>query len=495
MNERGRRAIVEAAIAFLVALVLFRWQLARWNGFVDFDGHYHLRVIQWIAHQGLWSDIPWLPFTVLGEHGPDHHWLWHVLLLPFAWLPDAQALPWAAAFNGAATVAVIAFVVRSLGVPAAPVFVVLAVAAGTFMPMRLLMLRTQNIAVIYMMLSVWAIARRRDGVLGVLSFLFLESYHAGVVMAPIGAIGAAARSLTERRFVAAPLVAAVAGLTLALLVSPWFPRNVEYLMFHLFFKTPNSLLGEHVSALIGTEWYPPPLAALLVQAWPAHVMLAAACVSLAWRRWRDAAFRPGADTLAALGIAFLSLALYVKAVRFAEYYVPFAALAAGLAVREIGGTLRFGRRHAAVLAAWALIAASVGVKGLNDLRLAPPDYYAQIGKALNKLGEPGDMVFNSSWSDFMALVWWADAFRYANGLDGHYLAYRDPARFAVWLAGSVGGLDDPATLIEAAFGARFVVVAHQHRRLYEQLAASPKAVLRVTSRDGWLFELIYPRTP
>jgi hypothetical protein len=129
------------------------------------------------------------------------------------------------------------------------------------------------------------------------------------------------------------------------------------------------------------------------------------------------------------------------------------------------------------------------VSGLRQVKLAPPDYYAQIGEALNTLGRPGDTVFNSAWADFMALVWWADAFRYVNGLDGHYLAYRDPARFAVWLAAGPGGLDDPAPLIEAGFGARFVVVAHQHPRLYEQLLRSPKATLRVSSRDGWLFEL------
>jgi hypothetical protein len=97
-----------------------------------------------IAHQGFWSDIPWLPFTVLGDHGPDHRWLWRVALLPFAWLDDAQALMRRAAFNGAVTLAVVAVVMRWLGVPAAPLFAVLAVTAGALMPMRLLMLRTQN---------------------------------------------------------------------------------------------------------------------------------------------------------------------------------------------------------------------------------------------------------------------------------------------------------------------------------------------------------------
>ena len=482
MSPQARRASIEAAVVFAVALALFRWQIARWGGLPDFDGHYHLRVVQWIAHQGLWADIPWLPFTVLGDKGPDHHWLWHLALLPLGWLGDAEALAWGAALNGAATVAVISLVMRLLGVPAAPLFAVLAVTADAIMPMRILMLRTQNIAVIYMMLAVWAMARGRIKTLAVLAFLFLESYHAAVIIAPMALIGCAALSLAERRVIVAPAIAVAGGLTLALIVSPWFPRNIEYLMFHLFFKTPNSLLGGHVSSLIGTEWYPPGWWRLATQAWPAHAMLAAACATLALRRWR-------ADTLIAIGVALLCLALYWKASRFAEYYVPFAALAAGLAARDAAPAAGYARRHAAALAISAAIAASVGIRGLQETPLMAPDKLAQIGKRLNELGRPGDVVFNSSWSDFMALVWWADGFRYVNGLDGHYLAYRDPARFAVWLGTGAGALDDPATVIGDAFDARFVVVARQHEPLAAQLMRAPQAALQLESRDGWLFEL------
>lgn len=482
MSAQARRASIEAAVVFAVALAFFRWQIARWGGLPDFDGHYHLRVVQWIAHQGLWTDIPWLPFTVLGEKGPDHHWLWHVALLPLAWLGDAAALSWGAAFNGAATVGVIALVMRLLGVPAAPLFALLAVTADVIMPMRLLMLRTQNVAVIYMVLAVWAMASGRNKTLALLAFLFLESYHAGVIIAPMAVIGCAALSLAERRVIVSPGIAVAAGLTLALLISPWFPRNIEYLMFHLFFKTPHSVLGEQMSALIGTEWYPPGWQRLALQAWPAHLMLAAACATLVLRRLR-------ADTLIAVGVALLCLALYLKAARFAEYYVPFAALAAGLAARDVALATGYARRHAAALAVWVAVAASVGIRGLQQTPLMAPDKLAQVGKRLNELGRPGDVVFNSSWSDFMALVWWADGFRYVNGLDGHYLAYRDPARFAAWLAAGAGALDNPAAVIADAFDARFVVVAPQHDRLAAQLGRAPNATLQAQSRDGWLFEL------
>jgi hypothetical protein len=484
------RAWLEAAAVFALALVLFRWQLGRWDGSPDFDGHYHLRVIYWIAHHGLWTDIPWLPFTVLGERGPDHHWLWHLALLPFAWLEEpVQALRWAAACNGAATVAAIALVMRLLGVPAAPLFALLAVSASLLMPYRLLMLRTQNAAVIFMMLALWAMARDRTKSLAAIAFLFLESYHAAVVLAPMALIGAAARSAFERRLTVAPLVAVAAGLTAALLVSPWFPRNIEYLMFHLFFKTANPLYGEQLSALISTEWYPPGWAGLAIDSWPAHLMLAAAMVALAWRRLHDPSFRPPVDTLIALGVALLSLGLYWQAARFAEYYVPFAALAAGLAARDALAGRRYGMRHAAALLAWVVVVVALSVANLQNVRLMPADHLARVGQRLNELGRPGDVVFNSSWTDFMALVWWADAFRYVNGLDGHYLAYRDPARFAVWLAAGAGTIDDPAAPISAAFGARFVVVARQHARLAEQLMRSPDAVLRLAAPDGWLFEI------
>jgi hypothetical protein len=219
------------------------------------------------------------------------------------------------------------------------------------------------------------------------------------------------------------------------------------------------------------------------------MMLAAAAAALAWRRWRDPAFRPPADTLTAIGVALLSLGLYYQAIRFAEYYVPFAALAAGLAARDVRGLVSYGARHAAALLAWVAVAAAVGVGALQQVRLMPGDHLAGIGKRLNELGQPGDVVFNSSWSDFMALVWWADAFRYVNGLDGHYLAYGDPARFAVWLAAGAGAIEDPATPIAAAFGARFVVVARQHDRLAKQLARSPNAVLQLETPEALLFEL------
>jgi len=485
------RAIAEAAVVFLVTLVFFRWTILQWNGFLDFDGHYHHMIAQWmVAQRAFWLDIPWLPFTVLGERGPDQHWLWHLLLVPFGYFSDQdQGLIWAAACNGAATAAILAFVMRMLGIPAAPVFAVLAITTAAVMPYRLMMLRAQNIAIIFMVLSVWAIARRRHGTLGLLAFLFMQSYHGAIVLVPIAAIGCVLGSVAERRLVLTPLIAVAAGELLALLLNPWYPANFEYLFFHVLFKESGTTSGAYLSSLVGTEWYPPGWRKVLLSAWPAHLTLAAALAALAWRMRGSKDVRPGPDTLLAVGVAALSLMLYLGSSRFAEYYVPFACLAAGLAVRDAWTPVRRERLRAAVLGAWALVAASFGLSSAISVPVMPADYLASIGTRLAGISRPGEVIFNSGWADFPALLWRADRLRYVNGLDGHYLAYRDPARFAVWISLGAGMVEDPAYAIEAVFGARFAVVFNRHPALAGQLRASERAILLLESRDGWLFEI------
>src|SRR5260221_2774409 len=480
--DSRRQALAEAALVSGVALLFVRWKLGQWGGFADFDGHYHLKVVQWIAHQGLCADIPWLPFAVLGQRGPDHHWLWHLALVPFTLIADpGAALAWAAAFNAAVTAGVVAFVLRSLGVPAAPLFALLAFTAGEAMPFRMMMLRAQNVAVIFMFLSFWAIARERWKTLALLAFLFLESYHAAVILLPMAAIGCVAYGFTKKEFVVTPLVAVAIGLTAALLVSPWYPRNIGYLIFHTLYKAAASQDSASVSSLVGSEWYPASFQQVLADSWPAHALLIAGLIVLAFRRrW------PAPDTWTAYGIAILSMGLYLHAVRFAEYYIPFAVLAAALALRDAGPAAS----KPLVLAVAACLAAAlpVGLAGSTPPKVLAPDHLERVASKLNELGQGGETVFNSAWPDFMALVWWADRFRYINGLDGHYLAYQDPARFAIWLTLAGGGVDQPAQVIEIVFGARFAVIARQHAALAAQLRASPGVLLREESPEGWLFE-------
>ena len=62
----------------------------------------------------------------------------------------------------------------------------------------------------------------------------------------------------------------LAGIGLGLVLSPWFPQNFEYLLFHLLFKM-FSPLGSAVP--VGVEWYPYPFRWFLLFSIGAHLSL------------------------------------------------------------------------------------------------------------------------------------------------------------------------------------------------------------------------------
>src|SRR5215203_3460716 len=89
----GPLAHFGAAYAVIVC-VLWYIQSAT-NGIIDPDGYYHIR---W--SRLLWENLPsgrlpsfvWLPLTILNRDAyVDHHFLFHLLQIPFTWGSDLIA--------------------------------------------------------------------------------------------------------------------------------------------------------------------------------------------------------------------------------------------------------------------------------------------------------------------------------------------------------------------------------------------------------------------
>jgi hypothetical protein len=455
---------------------------------VTIDGYYHIKIAQWIAREGLFVDIRWLPLTVLGEHGPDHHWLWHVLLVPFTWFGDLyDGLRWGLVVTAAAVPAVLTGFALALRIPLAPLFALAACTSALIMPGRLLMLRAQNLALLLMVAALFALARRRPMLLCGIACAFMLSYHGSIILIPFVALHLAVVALTERRFdYRAPLVVA-AGLIAGLVLTPWFPQNLDYLLFHTLYKTsnPNAIA-------VGSEWLVPGLAHIARESWPAHLALVAGGAALAIRR-----VRPSPETLLWLAVTALTFALYTGAWRFAEYYAPIAVLAAGLCFRDAFASLAAARWPKAALA--AALAAVIAVEGAAGLAVASeraqfvPTKLASVAEQIRQRARPGDLTFNTTWEDFVFLFYHDANTAFVNGLDPNYLAFADPPRFGMWLwvtSVTADEPNDPAVVMRDGFGARFAVVALNLPGLERRLAKSPHARLLGRSRDALLYELV-----
>ncbi|MCB9730287.1 MAG: hypothetical protein H6744_18095 [Deltaproteobacteria bacterium] len=481
-----RRLLIPAGVFALVMLVLGPLVLTA-PATVTIDGYYHIKVAQWLAREGPFVDIRWLPLTVLGEHGPDHHWLWHVLLVPFTWFGDLfDGLRWGLVVTAAAVPAALTAIAMALRIPWPPLMALLACTGALIMPGRLLMLRAQNLALVLMVLALFAMARKKPVLLFAVAFAFMLSYHGAMILVPFTALHLGVVAVTERRFDYRAPLAVAAGLLAGLMVTPWFPANLDYLFFHTLYKTSNPN-----AVVVGSEWLVPGLPHILREAWPAHLTLLAGLVALAWRRTR-----PSAEALLWLLTAATTFALYTRAWRFAEYYAPLAVLAGGVCLRDAFATAparpALRRALVAVMALVVLVEGGLGLAVARARSEFVPSKYAAIADALRQRARPDDIAFNTTWEDFVFLFWNDAGTRYVNGLDPNYLAFADPARFGMWLwitGVSADEPNDPAPVIRDVFGARFAVVARGYPGLARRLSRSPHAHLILHTGWGWLYEL------
>ena len=225
---RAHGTLLEVAGVYLVSAIVLATVIVDVEGILGPDGYYHFRLASVLWEEGLFSSVKALPLTVFGEELPDHHLLWHWLLIPFTFFDDPfVGVQVAAVLTGAMVPAGLTFFARKMQVPLAPLWGLLGCCAVMTLPGRFVMLRAQNIAILLILLSLYALIKERFRLLGVVAFIFMVTYHGAVILAPIVFFYAAALWIHERRLSWKPFVAAGLGGLLGLVLNPYFPISFE----------------------------------------------------------------------------------------------------------------------------------------------------------------------------------------------------------------------------------------------------------------------------
>lgn len=454
----------------------------------DVDGLFHYRVAsQMWAERQLWMSITSLPYTVLGSDGVDHQWLFHLLLAPLTAWGDEVGYWLAATAMVALPVTGFYVLARWQQVPMVWLFTMLAFLSSAFVLPRYLMMRTQSLVLVLMLALLFAMTRQQYRVVAILAWGFLSAYHGATIMLPMMVMVMLAIYWRDRTLDLRLPLALGAGVAIALLLSPWFPANTEYLIFHVLSKVRTPL-----ERMLGAEWQPIALSALWVSEKPIVLALCAGVLAvLASRRWQMSV-----ETVACGLMSVLMAWLMLSSQRFIEYWIPLTAMTLGLLARDYGWLQTRRQRRVMLLPALALcVVAVMNVRAVReDLAIRhSPAVYAQVADYVRQHGNPGDLVFNTRWSDYSILFFHLPDYRFVTGLDGHYLAYGDPARFNAWYNVVNGRLPegrDVAEYITASMPVRWIVVSAPEYALLPVIDSSPRIVLRESTMDGWLFEVL-----
>lgn len=472
---------------------------------IENDGYYHAMMADLFPEVCTARTFPHLTMSVWKDRFYDKELLYHAALSGVRRYSQALGLSLAPPFHAPALafslLVVGAFVLAasSWKVPALPFFSILLVAISPAFTYHLLMLRPHNMAIALLLLYCWQIVRikdvRRLWVAAAFGFVFAYSYsNPHFVLAPAVVYGAILFRKHRALACLIPL-ATLGGLAAGFVLHPQFPntfllwkiQSIDVIL-QAFQPKAGVYVGEELSGA-DRGWMIENSGLLLMLP-----LNAAALYFLRGRARSETLLCFVLQAGATIGVFFIK--------RAAEYACPFAALAAGLLLRDLrdaGVFARLGPDVRRMSAAAAAVAAAVlltvlGSRQIQMLKQIRYPEFREFARWAERSLPDGTRIVNLIWGDFPMLFYSAPQFRYTMGLDPMFGYRWNPEKVEKLEKFRTGQLLlTPRELMELT-ESRFAFVPSRAAPLAKLLVENGFAVVYRGS-DGWLFDLEAGTTP
>jgi hypothetical protein len=479
------------------------------------DGYYHIKMAALMRTEGLRPAFDWLPFTVLNaEEFVNHHFLYHVLLIPFTFGDLRIGAKLASVLFPAVTFLAVWWLLRGQRVPHAAVWSLGLLAVSEAFIYRMSMPRSMSISLGILVLALHWLLRGKYQRLLPLAFLYVWLYNAFPLILVVTGTYVAARWLVERRLEWRALLYAGLGIGLGLVINPYFPENITFIYRHIAPK-----LTGMTDIRVGNEWYPYKTTQLLENSGLAFVLFLGGVLALGLNDRRM-----DTRTATSLFLAAMFGALLFKSRRFVEYFPAFALVFAAMAwkpllerwlssaagrvdldlpldqaverFRNTGLWYNTWRRGivagvmviALLPALWLNLNASrQSLEGSN-----PYQRYAQASAWLEANTPAGSRVFQTDWDDFTRLFFYNTHNTYILGLDPTYMQLHDPELYDLWVDISKGRVERPSDAISHKFGASYVVTDLKHKDFLREAEDDPNLIEMSRDEYAVVFHVVEP---
>ncbi|MDT5272861.1 MAG: hypothetical protein QOH49_5047 [Acidobacteriota bacterium] len=460
LNSRAALLVVGA---ILIGAVF--WYLQFSTGSLccgDYDAYYHFR----------WSRMLWegmrtghfpptfdaLPLTTLNPKDyVDHHFLFHVLQIPFTFFSDFQT----GAKIGTWLFACLAvfscywlLVRQRVSYPL--VWLVAIVGSSAPFLYRMNMGKAMSVSIVLLVAGIHLLFERRYRWMLPLAFVFALTYDmvfllwAVVFFWFVVTVWREQALNREVAWAAAALGLVFVGTVLGFVINPYFPHNLQLLYEHLIIKlTPSDF-----TTTVGSEWYP-------YSTWEflGNCGVALAAMFVGYLSFKDSASEGRQRAFLLMLFSTLLMLANMRWRRFSEYFPPFAVLFAAFAAEPLIRRARalYTSREPVTESsetedeprvaeparvenarAWEMILVSTAfvllaaplvwyarITAQDISGMAGPDMYKGGVEWLSKNTEPGELIVNTDWDDFPKLFFYNPHLAYVSGLDPTYLLDKD----------------------------------------------------------------------
>lgn len=484
---RRRPAWTHGMFIYLVSFAVLTTLVFATPGFLGTDDYYHARIAtQIIEQRHLALDFPWLPKTILSpERFVDHHLLYHLYIAPWTYLAGIAGAKAATVTIAAAIFVAVWVLLKRIGTHWPVLWTLALFGLSTPFLYRMLMIRTQGASLLLLIVALHLMFQRRYRWLATLAFAYTWLYDGFILLLGFAVLYVAGQWIAERRFDWRPAAYCAMGTTLGLVINPYFPRNIVFILEHLGAK-----VDFESGVRIGNEWYPYTTGVLLSNSAGALLALAAGFLRPTFNgRQRDRV----ENTL--LFVALLTLFMVFRSRRFIEYFPAFALLfcAASWRRESLSPVLpRFPSifaRGGTIVTLLMLATTTVSDTYRSVQNATTIDRFAGASSWLQAHTPPGTLVFQTDWDDFTRLFYYNTANTYLVGLDPTYLERADPVLWGQWVSITNGEVEHPSAIIQSVFGASYVVSDRGHEAFENQASADPNMKLVYQDEYSYIWHI------
>lgn len=353
------------------------------------DGFFHTKMALLLKEQGVIKNFPWTQFTTYKDLFVDHHFLYHLFLVPFLSLPSPQNMDifsletdflikakLATAFLASLTFLILYWFCRRMKIKGSLIWTMTGFLIPAFL-FRLSLIRAPGISIIILLLSFYFILKNKYSPLFLLSFIYVWTYGAWpllIIVIFLYCFAGACQKLNNQRneiyqkiknqklkckikiqnskifkiyivilhFVFCILhfirsifsknnikliIACMGGIFVGLVVNPYFPKTFPFYWLQTF---KIAFLNYQSKIGVGAEWYPPNLKTFFINVLPVFIPW---IISWAWF-----AFKIKKHKKSSWFFGFISLFFFfytLKSFRNIEYFIPFSIVFNGLIFSQI----------------------------------------------------------------------------------------------------------------------------------------------------------------
>jgi len=510
------RYFLDYFLVFLTALAVFGWLQAS-PTLPEPDSFYHAKMATLIGQGQILHDFPWLQETSLKDDFTDHHFLYHLLLVPFVKVFDPLVGVKVATVLFAAILALtIYWLFKRFAVKFPLAFVAILLASQPWL-FRVSLVKAPAVFLIFLLLAFYFLAHQKWLGLFIVSFFSVWLYAGWPLLLALGIVYQSAFWLTSkfraqdilsklsRIFSQSGKLAAwqglawlAGGLLAGLIVNPYFPANLKFYWQQII---EIALVNYHQVIGVGGEWYAYGFLNLLTDAALVCALLIISLLVFFLTLKKQSIY---SYVWGILVLAFLVLTL--KSRRYVEIFVPLAVIFSAFVFSDFLKKLpkfyfknllgkswhTFFTLAFAVLALGFLLPAPADLlKVKKDIKNGWPLAHYQGASAWLKSNTAfGAAVFNADWDDFPALFYYNDHNYYLTGLDPTFMYRHNPEKYRQYVEITQGRLaGDLATVLKNQFQAEYVFLDNTHQALNNRLKYDSRFQLVYQDREAKIYKL------